>query len=150
VIRPAVPDDAPALLRMGEAFFREAGYAEQFQFDPSSFGAALDALANAGLLLVAEKEGAVIGMAAADVAPAFWNRSVQMGREAFWFVEPAHRKGVGKNLLNQLELAAKEYGATVFDVVAEDGEGKRGPALARLYRAAGFSPAETVFRKRLP
>ncbi|MBS0219138.1 MAG: GNAT family N-acetyltransferase [Proteobacteria bacterium] len=149
VIRPAVEDDAEALLRMGEAFFKEAGHAGQFEFDPLDFGATLDMLARHNLLLVVEKNGQVIGMAAADVAPAFWNRRVLMGREAFWYVEPAHRKGVGRELLHALECAAKSYGATVFDVVAEEGEGKRGAALARLYRAAAYSPAETVLRKRL-
>lgn len=148
MIRPAVPEDAEALMNMGRAFFEEAGHGKEFTFDPVDFGGTLDVLADAGLLLVVEKDGEVIGMAAADVAPAFWNRSVLMGREAFWYVLPRHRKGVGRELLNALISAAQSYGAAVFDVVAEDG--KRGPALARLYRAGGFSPAETVFRKRLP
>lgn len=149
MIRAAVPDDAEALVRMGQAFFEEAGHAKEHEFDPVDFGGMLDLLAEAGLLLVVEKDGQVIGMAAADVAPAFWNRRVLLGREAFWYIEPNHRNGIGRELLNALVSAAKSYGATVFDVVAEDGEGKRGPALARLYRAGGFSPAETVFRKGL-
>jgi GNAT superfamily N-acetyltransferase len=145
VIRPAVPDDAEALLRMGQAYHEEAGYAAQVEFVPEDFGGMLDALASAGLLLVVEMDGQVVGMAAA--APAFWNRRVLRG--ALWYLAPSHRKGVGRELINALECAAKSYGATVFDMVAEDGEGKRGPALARLCRAGGYSPAETVFRKGL-
>lgn len=148
MIRPATPDDAEAMLRMGRAFHEEAGYAEQFAFVPDDFAAALDAMADAGLLLVAEKDGKVIGMAGADAAPMLFNRSIRIGREVFWYIQPDQRNGVGRALLPALELAAKSFGATIFDVVAED-QGKRGEALARLYRAAGYSPVESVFRKRL-
>lgn len=149
MIRPAVPDDAEVLLDMGQAFHAEAGYADRFDFVPGDFAVALDAMSDAGLLLVAEKDGQVVGMAGADAAPLIFNRSVRIGREAFWYIQPAHRKGIGRELLSALECAAKSYGAAIFDVVAEDGEGKRGVALARLYRAASYSPAESVFRKVL-
>jgi len=148
MIRAAEPRDAGRLIEMGHAFFVEAGHeGDVGAFDPESFVKTLGTLANAGLLLVAEKGGEVIAMAAADVAPAFWNHKVLLGREAFWYVEPAHRKGLGRELLKALETASMKYGATMFDVVAE--EGKRSQALARLYRAGGYSPAELTFRKRL-
>lgn len=147
MIRPAQPDDMVRLVEMGRAFNEEAGYAETVPFDPLSFGHTLAALAVAGLLVVAERDGNVIGMAAADVAPSICNHSIRLGREAFWYVEPDHRKGVGKQLLNALECAARNHGATFFDVVAEDG--KRSRALARIYEHAGFSPVERTFRKRL-
>jgi GNAT superfamily N-acetyltransferase len=135
---------------MGAAFFKEAGHeGNTGSFNPSSFGATLDALAPHGLLLVVEEKGEVVGMGAADVSRAFWNHDVVVGREAFWYIKKAHRKGQGRELLKRLEEAAKRCGATIFDVVAEDGEGKRGDALARLYRAGGYSPAEKTFRKRL-
>lgn len=148
MIRPATPDDAKWLFEMGEAFFKEAGHeGETGNFCPVSFGRIADALGPHGLLLVAEEEGQPVGMAAADVAPAYWNHNTILGREAFWYISPKHRKGQGKHLLRGLEEAAKRYGATFFDVVAE--EGKRSEALARLYRAAGYNPCERVFRKRL-
>jgi GNAT superfamily N-acetyltransferase len=147
MIRASVPDDLPKLLEMGRAFNEEAGYSESVPFDESTFAALVAGLALAGLLFVVEKGGEVIGMAAADVAPSICNRNVRIGREAFWYVEPNHRKGIGKKLLSALEWAAKNHGATFFDVVAE--VGKRDLALARIYEAAGFSPSERTFRKRL-
>lgn len=147
MMRHASPADAPFLMEMGKAFFEEAGYGAKYEFDPVSFGHTLTLLARAGLLVIAEKEGEVIGMGAADVAPAFWNNAVKIGREAFFYIVPRHRKGLGKQMIAALEAASMACGATVFDVVAE--EGSRSEALARLYRAGGYEPAERTFRKAL-
>lgn len=147
VIRQATERDFDALLEMGRAFNIEAGYAEDVPFDRPSFARTLEALAKANLLLVADKGSGAIGMAGADVAPAICNHSVLLSREAFWYVLPEHRLGLGGQILAALEGCAKAYGARIFDVIAE--EGKRSLALARLYRARGYSPAEITFRKVL-
>lgn len=147
MIRAACPADMPQLLDMGAAFVVEAGYAETVPFSPLDFHATLCILGNANLLLVVEENGEVVGMGAADVAPAVYNRDIRIGREAFWYLKPNHRKGHGKALLAALECAAKAQGATFMDVVAEDGE--RSDALARIYRAASYKPTERTFRKAL-
>lgn len=149
MIRLAVPDDGPQIMKMGEGFFNEAGHGARFTFDRESFAHSVIQFAKNDLLLVVEKDGQVVGMAAADVAPAFWNYNVLLAREAWWYLLPAHRQGIGRRLLVALEDLLRARGATLFDVVAEDGEGSRSEALARLYRAGGFSPAERTFRKVL-
>jgi GNAT superfamily N-acetyltransferase len=147
MIRAARPEDIPRLMEMGEAFNEEAGYAESVPFCSPSFHANLCIFGNANLLFVAEEGGRAAGMGAVDIAPALSNQNVRIGQEAFWYVDPAHRKGIGRKLLSALECAAKDQGATFMQVVAE--AGKRSPALARLYQAAGYSPISTTFRKRL-
>lgn len=148
MIRRALPKDAGRLLEMGAAFNIEAGYAETVPFNELDFCHTLSALAKAGLVLVAtDDEDRAVGMAAADVAASICNHSVRFAREAFWYIEPELRKGIGRELLSALELVVRDYGANYFDAVAEAGE--RSTALGRLYRRAGFSPAEQVFRKRL-
>ncbi len=153
MIRAAVPDDLPALLEMGRAFFDEAGHAAEHPFCEHSFGKTLRLLGEAGLLLVVDQEGDVIGMAAADVAPAFWNHAIKMGREAFFYVRPKHRTGLGKLLIKALEDVSLAHGATVFDLVAERGSPRpdskitRGEALGRLYQAHGYALAESTYRK---
>ncbi len=149
-IRPAEGDDLPRLLEMGRMFNEEAGYAETIPFDEESFGRTLVALAKAGLLTVAaDPSGRPIGMAACDVAPSICNYGVRLAREAFWFLDPEARGGnaIGREMLFDVECAARDHGASFFDVVAEQGE--RSEALGRLYRRAGFNPAEKTFRKRL-
>lgn len=147
MIRPSIASDMPRLIEMGLAFNEEAGYAEEIPFCARSFGVTLNILSNANLLLVADKGHGPIGMAGADVAPAICNDTILLSREVFWYVDPPHRQGLGGKLLVALEELVKARGARLFDVVAESG--KRSEALARLYRARHFSPAENTFRKRL-
>lgn len=147
MIRLATPDDGPALMRMGEAFFAESGHGDRFAFDRVSFAHTCSALGVAGLLLVVEQGGKVVGMAGVDVAPSICNHSVMVARETFWYVDPDYRKGLGRKLLVALETAAASHGAAFFDVVAEPGP--RSKPLERLYEMAGFNPAERTFRKVL-
>ncbi len=150
MIRTARPDDLPTMIEFGRAFHKEAGHEERHAFCTfvdEDFAATLKALGQAGLLLAVEKDGRVVGMAAADMAPAIYNHKVLLGRECFWYLDPNHRKGLGRQLIGALEATTKSFGARLFDVVAE--EGKRSDALARMYRAGSYSPAERTFRKEL-
>lgn len=147
MIRAATPDDGPDLMRMGAAFFAESGHAAEFPFDPLSFAHTCACLGQAATLLVVEIDGRVVGMAGADVAPSICNHSVLVARETFWYCDPSHRKGVGRKLLPALEALLMQRGVSRFDVVAESG--KRSDALARVYRAGGFSPSEHTFSKWL-
>ena len=147
-MRPALPDDMPALIDMGREFFSEAGHeARGLQFDEESFAATLATLGNAGLLLSVERFGNVIGMGAVDIAPAYWNRSVKLAQEVFWYLRPEHRVGRGGRLLRALERLAADKGAIIFAAVAEEGD--RAKALGRVYRSTGYALAETVYRKVL-
>lgn len=147
MIRPATSDDLPNLIGMGRAFFEEAGYASRFAFDDDSFAETAALLIQHRLLHVGDKGDGAIAMGAIDVSRAYWNRKVVLSREAFWYVNPDHRKGLGRKLLATMETAAGDYGATVFDVVAEPGP--RSKALEEIYQRAGFNPAEITFRKVL-
>ena len=147
MIRDALPADMPRIVEMGRAFNQEAGYSETVPFCEESFTRTAATLGQAGMLLVVDLGDGPIGMAGLDMARAICNYAIIVSRETFWYCEPAHRKGLGRELLGALEVRAKEKGAAFFDVVAEIG--KRDEALARLYRAAQYSPAERTFRKRL-
>lgn len=155
-IRAAQTADFPAMIEMGQAFFDEAGHAAELSFCPMSFEKTLELLALHRLAVVVESDGNIVGMGAADVAPAFWNHSIKIGREAFFYIKPNWRFGLGKELIAALESASMAHGATMFDLVAERGErGKpsqtkfsRGEVLGRLYAAHGYSLAESTYRKR--
>ena len=147
MIRPAVPDDARALIDMGREFFAEAGWADKAEFCPKSFAQTLGRLADGGILLVLEKDGQVVGMAGALYSPAYWNEKVLIGQELFWYCKPTHRKGAGTELLRQLESAAKARNVKFFGMVAE--HGLRHEALAQVYKRAGYSLAEHTFCKAL-
>lgn len=150
MIRAAEGRDMGALVDMGRAFFVEARHERThpaFTFDADDFAASLALLAKHGLLRVAERGGGPVAMGAIDVSTAYWNRKVVLSRECFWYVSPDHRKGLGRRLLTDMETASRDYGAVVFDVVAEPGP--RSAALEKIYERAGFNPAEHTFRKIL-
>ena len=64
IIRQPIPDDMPSLIEMGRAFNEEAGYAELVPFDADSFTLNVATLAQAGLVIVADKGAGPIAMAA--------------------------------------------------------------------------------------
>lgn len=147
MVRKAEPRDIPRLLDMGRAFFAEAGWAEKAQFCEVSFTTTLGRLAEAGILLVFEKDGKPVGMAGALYSPAYWNEKVLIGQELFWYCEKPHRKGAGTELLRHLESAAKARNVKFFGMVAE--HGLRHEALAQVYKRAGYALAEHTFCKAL-
>jgi GNAT superfamily N-acetyltransferase len=88
-----------------------------------------------GRLLVAEREGAVVGVAALSFV---W--TLEHGGRSAWldelFVEPAHRgSGIGTALLDAAIRAARSAGARAIDLEIESGH-ERARAL---YERAGFA-----------
>lgn len=147
MIRRATPDDIRALIEMGQAFFVETGWNEKADFDVESFAHTCGALMDYGVLLVAVEKDAVVGMAGAGLAQAWWNRNVLTGQEVFWYVQPAYRKGHGRRLMAGLEAVVKSLGVQLFSMSAE--MGLRGQALGRLFRQQGYFPSEMLFWKHL-
>jgi hypothetical protein len=147
-IRQAEPHDLPALVALGREFFRESGHeGRELSFDDDSFAATLNVLGGNQVLLSVERFGNVIGMGAVDIAPAFWNHSIKLAQEVFFYLRPEHRVGRGGRVLRALEHLAAAKGATIFSAVAEEGD--RAHALGRLYRSVGYHQVETTYRKVL-
>lgn len=144
-IRAAEPEDLPYLLDMGREFFDHSGSAAFTTFDESSFTATLMSLmagVSGGVLLVAEAEGSVVGMAACVVFPFYANMATLIGQEIFWWVSPDRRKGVGGSLLDELEAEATRKGAKIF--IGANLSGEHSAAFARLYRRRGYVPGENT------
>lgn len=147
MIRAATPEDVPAIVEMGEAFFEEAGWAAKAKFCRASFAETAKRLMEGGFLLVVDKGKGPVGMAGGVASPAYWNEKVVIGQEIFLYVKPTDRKGSGKELLRQLESAAKARNVQFFGMVSE--HGLRHDALKAVYERAGYSLAEHTFCKAL-
>lgn len=150
MIRAAVTEDVPVILRMGKAFFDQAPWPEFAEWDEGSTRLTLEMLIDGrlpGVLLAAEQDGEVVGMAAALLFPLYFNHRTAAAQEIFWWIEPEHRSGVGAIMFDELEHIAREKGAKVM--FAESTAGLRTEALARLYRRRGYKPAGHTFIKRL-
>ncbi len=143
MIRDACEADIPQIVLMGRLAFERGGYRRFVDFD--AFSAAVSARAfvdEPNVAFVVLDEGDLIGMAAALVAPLYFNRGKRLAQEIFWWIEPEHVRQT-RRLLAGLEEASMRQGAEIMllpSLTASAG---------RLYRRMGYRPMEHYHMKAL-
>ena len=149
MIRDAIAADIPRIGELGHRFFNDAGWCDVAAWCQHSFAATLARLieTDAAILLVAEVDGRVVGMAAGMAYQAYFNAAQLMGSELFWFVEPEHRGRFGTAMLTAMEARAKALGCVSW--IMGSVPSQKPEAIARLYARRGYRPAETTFIKGL-
>lgn len=149
MIRPAVVSDIPSILVLGKLFFDQAGWPQLASWDEPSVAQTLgNMIANPqAILLVAEFNGEIVGMAGAFCEPYYFNYNLKSCFELFWYVTPAHRVGAGGLMLTAMEDAARVRGAHTFTLGAV--VGMRDEALAKAYARRGYRNAERTFIRTL-
>lgn len=146
-VRPATEADLPAIVGHGRQFFDALPYCGLLEFDADSFAAAMRQVMEDDLLLVAERDGRVIGSGAMVLAPAFHNAAETFGQELYWYVLPGERDGAGQALLTALVSAAKGRGARLISLACTTG--MRDAALSRLYRSRGYVETHRAYLRRV-
>lgn len=149
-IRDAGEADIPQLLAMAARFCEASGHADHAAFDPASMERSLRCLIGGedGILLVAEEDGSLAGMAGGLVYPLYFAAGRLTGQELFWWVEPAFRgSGAGLALVRGMEGAARNKGAGTFVMGAL--ESLRPGAVGALYERSGYRPMEHLYLRRL-
>jgi ribosomal protein S18 acetylase RimI-like enzyme len=145
-VRPAAPDDLPALVTLlGTLFSLEA----DFEPDPARQRRGLAALLAArdrARVLVAELEGAVVGMvtgqlvvSTAEGGPSAWVEDLVVD-------EGARGAGAGRALLEVLSAWARERGASRLQLLVDE---ENLPALA-FYQRMGWGPTQLRALRRRP
>lgn len=150
LIRRAVADDIPALIRMGAAFHSKTNYAALIQFDENTVVPLFHRLiANAdAVLLVAEGESGVCGMAAALCYSHWWNRHHLTGQELFWWVDEEKRGGsAGLKLFRGLESWALERGLKTFTMASTTNLAPE--SLRRFYERHGYHGWDVNYTKEI-
>lgn len=150
MIRPAQPSDLPAMTRMAARFFDASGLDRWFSFKPQSFAktVALFIENPQAIIMVAEKDSGLVGMAAALAYPCFFDADHMTTQELFWWIEPEHRGGwLGEGMLKVLETWAKDKGCLTMEMGAL--EAQRPDVLARVYARRGYAPKERIFCRNL-
>ena len=147
MIRDATEGDVSALVQMGKAFHGMSGYAEVIEFAPASFEATvLNMIAdNNSVILVMERNAKIVGMAAGQVYPIYFNHAHKTSQELFWWVSPDARGSEALALKAALEYAVNSMGAASLAMM--NMPGLRDKALARLYRLHGYKSMEQSFIK---
>jgi|SRR5690242_1256652 len=132
-IRPAAPADRDAVLRLLLAQFEE----HAISTPAGALGAGIDyivARPDAGRILVAARDGVVVGVAAVT-----FTRGLEHGGRSAWleelYVEPSRRSaGIGSALLRAAFDVALANGAVAMDLEVDAAHERA----ARLYARAGF------------
>ncbi len=146
-VRAATHVDFPRIVQMGRAFWAQTPYRD-IPYCPDSIMETCAMMLAQRLLLVAEMNDRVVGAVGAMASPLYANKSVLVGAELFWWVEPEYRNtGVGKLMLKGIEDAAREAGISRFSMMAfDDIEVEKAAAI---YARVGYNPTERTFGKVL-
>jgi len=147
VIRAAQVADLPQLIELGQAFYAEGRLPGRF--NPRHFIQVWGQLitTGVGVLLIAERDaqflGAIGGLIYQDPGT-----GDHVAQEAFWFLQPAARKGrLGLRLLDAFEREAnRRQCARVLMVHLETLQAGR---LAAFYQRRGYQLVETIYAKEL-
>lgn len=143
-VRPATEKDIPILLDMGKRFFDASGYGDRMEFHFGSCKRFFQLLIQSHVLLVYGEKP--VGMVGAMVHPAFFNSKELYACELFWWVNPDAR-GVGGELLDALEKAVKDKGASHLSMLSLE---RLDPEkVGEMYKHRGYSPVEHSYMKEL-
>jgi hypothetical protein len=135
MIRRATSEDMPQILDLARRFHAYSPWSV-IPCDDGAIEAFAASLIENGVILLTDD-----GMCGGAINPLYFSPSFTIGIEFFWFA-PSGDNG----LRAAFEAWCRERGAVgvQFSALADD----HLPAVARLYRRAGFEPAETAFVKR--
>lgn len=150
MVRNAEEKDLITIVEMGELFHAEAGLDKVASYNRFHTYKMVEELLNApeGILLVAEKDGEIIGMTGGITYPMYFNQDSISGQEMFWYVEPEYRNGtIGIKMLREMEKQAKERGCDTFTMISEDYLNPE--ALDKMYLKSGYRRYEHTYVRNL-
>lgn len=135
MIRKASADDLPRILELGAEFLALGPYA-WVPLDREAFSTFVLSLLEVGVIFLSDD-----GLIAGCLSPFYFNPSVVMAAELFWFARTD-----GRALRQALEDWAKERGCVALTCsgLANDREA----TIRKLYARAGYDATEVAFVKR--
>lgn len=140
--RSATLADVPALVAMGRAFLGEL-YTDVIPVNSAQMTTTVSNLIarDDGVILVAEHDGALVGMLGMLAFSHFVSGERTAG-EVFWWVSPKYRGGpAGIRLLKLAEAWAERQGADRMQMVAPT------QTVGDMYTRLGYQRVETTYHK---
>lgn len=144
-IRRAVADDLPGIVAMGRTFYAQTAYASFSEYSDASALVLCQMMLDSGVLLVAESDGALVGMVGLAITPFLFNHAQKTAHEVMWWVHPSARGGgAGKALLDAVEPACREKGVVAIQMLHLSNS----PAsAAAMYQRMGYEQSECSYVK---
>lgn len=145
MIRTGTVADDDVLIAMGRKFYDSLPY-KDVPYSEEGVARWFALFRERGVLLVADFDGELVGMAAGLFSPFIFNDDFVVGQELCWWIEPEFRAlGIGSELLRELERAAQNAGCIRWSMIAIEGTQDH---VGKLYERAGYAPAERTYTKR--
>lgn len=146
-VRRATEADTPAVLEMGRRFYATTLYTRFADYDEETALRLIAMMRDTGVLLVAENDRQLLGMAGLLVAPFLFDASRKAAYEVMWWVDPAAQgAGIGRALLEAVEPACREAGCAVIQMVRLSSSP---PQARQLYERYGYESSEFCHTKIL-
>lgn len=147
MIRAACEADFAAMIAVGREYYAASPNAAYAPLCEDTCAATLRLLLDAGIVLAAELDGAVVGLLAVVLAPSVINRAVVGASEVYFFVSRAAAgRGIGRALLDAMTAQCRARGLAFLQMHSTSGSP---PQLEALYAASGFAPTEASFTRVL-
>lgn len=149
MIRLATTADIPRMLELCQQFHFQSPYKET-PYSVSKTRSLLERVlkSDEGLILVAEREGVLIGLIGGLVAPIPF-ADVRVAQELAWWVDPKYRPSKdGIKLLEAYEYWAKNI-VKVNQISVANLMNEYAPALERMYTRRGYEKKEEVWLYQL-
>jgi GNAT superfamily N-acetyltransferase len=142
MIRNATLEDIPKLVEMGLALHDESTY-KHVEYSPERVAETCRLMIANGFLVVAEKEGEVIGVMMGDVYVP-WYTTERMGIDYTLYIMPEHRNGlIAVKMIKRFEQWCISMGAKQI----RPGIGTGDPSAIKLYKALGYRSVGEWFLK---
>lgn len=142
MIRNAIESDIPKLVEMGRRFNAETSY-KHVTYSPERVEATCRLMMTNGFLVVAEKDGEVVGVMMGDVLTP-WYTTDRMGFDYCLYIYPEHRNGmIAIRMIKRFEDWCIGMGATQIRPAVATGN----PNGGRLYEALGYKRVGEQFLK---
>jgi len=142
MIRQAIEADIPRLVEMGRKLNAASSY-KHVEYSPERVEATCRLMMVSGFLVVAEKDGAVVGVMMGDVHTP-WYSTERVGIDLTLYVEPEHRNGMmAVRMIKRFEEWCIGMGATQL----RPGIGTGDLNVVRLYEALGYRSVGQWFLK---
>lgn len=142
MIRQALESDIPALVELGRVMNAETTY-KHVEYSPERVAKTCLLMISNGFLMVAEKDGEVVGVMMGDVHVP-WYTTERMGFDMCLYIYPEHRNGLfALRLIKKFEEWCIAMGASQI----RPGIGTGNPAVTRLYEKLGFKSVGTLLLK---
>jgi GNAT superfamily N-acetyltransferase len=141
MIRPATKADIPRMVEMGEHFRKESSYNDYLAKNPEKMATLAQTLIDADGVLLAERDGNVVGMIGYILHDHFISGEKFAG-EVFWWVEPQYR-GEGIKLMREAEKRARLAGAKHMQMIAPNEK------VALVYERLDYEFVEATYQRSL-